>query len=149
MVAGCRRSEPGCGNNDRPEAIASKLRADAPDYNAPASGGSSSLPRGIESWWASRFRFKHPMPLFMRAIVFGVPPAGKLNFNAQSNEPRAQAGQAARSGRAKRTAIIHAQGAGLSLSFKQVDKGLLRQDKPLTWQHLRQQPKAAHHIADR
>jgi len=95
------------------------------------------------------FGFEHAMPLFMRAVIFRMARARELDFEAQGDEPGAQARQACGPRRTKWTAIIHAQGARLTMPLEQADKGFLRGPKPLAGQHFDQQTEPGHQIPHR
>jgi len=110
--------------------------------------GPCRLKRWVACGRARGLGLEHAMPLFMRTIVLGMSSSGKLHFNAQGDEPGTQAGQAHGSRRTKRTAVVHAQGPGLSPLFKEAYKSLFYRHKLLARQHPGQQAKAANQVAD-
>jgi hypothetical protein len=59
-----------------------------------------------------RFGFEHAVHLFMGRVVLGMPGAGKLDGDAPLQPPHAQAGQAERTGAAKRSPIVDPHDAG-------------------------------------
>src|SRR6185312_309669 len=52
--------------------------------------GSASLSKGMARWRSGQIRFKLPMHLFVRTVLFGVPRRNELNFDSQGSPPGTQ-----------------------------------------------------------
>src|SRR5580658_2026960 len=75
---------------------------------------------------AGDFRFKNPMHLFVRPVLFRMSGGDELHSNPQCCPPSTQARQARCSGGAERAAVIHSNDRWISITPKQLQKDTAR-----------------------